>query len=46
MYGFFDDNEFIYLLIEYCMDGQLYSQLKVKKKLQQDEAIPIIKDVC
>ena len=34
MYSFFDDKESIYLLIEYCNDGQLYSQLKLKKKLK------------
>lgn len=33
-------------MIEYCTDGQLYSQLKIKKKLNEDEAIPVIKDIC
>ena len=46
MYTFFDDAENIYLLIEYCIEGQLYTLLKTKKKFEQEEAIPIIKDIC
>ena len=28
------------------MEGQLYSLLKLKKKFEENEAIPIIKDIC
>ncbi len=46
MYAFFDDSENIYLLMEYCVDGQLYALLKTKKRFEEDEAVPIIKDIC
>jgi serine/threonine protein kinase len=32
--------------MEYCADGQLYALLKIKKKFEEEEAIPIIKDIC
>lgn len=46
MFTFFDDKENIYLLIEYCTDGHLYSFLKKNGKLNEEDAALIIKDIC
>lgn len=31
LYGFFDDEEHVYLILEYMEEGTLYSQLKKQK---------------
>lgn len=45
LYGFFDDSENVYLILEYMLDGTLYSQVKKNKKLNEKEASLKMKDV-
>lgn len=35
LYGYFDDEENVYLLMEFCADGQLYELLKERKRLSE-----------
>ena len=35
VYGFFDDSEFIYLILEYMEEGTLFSYLKTRKTLAE-----------
>lgn len=39
MYGYFSDEEYFYMLIEYMEDGSLYSLMKKNKKFEEPEAI-------
>ncbi len=45
LYGFFDDADFIYLIMEFLTDGSL-SQTKKKKKLPENQVSNIVKQVC
>ena len=45
LYGVFDDEEHIYLILEYMEDGTLYNQLKKKKSLKQADASRKLKDI-
>ena len=45
LYNIFDDEEHIYLLLEYMEEGTLYSQLKKKKVFKQGEASRKLRDV-
>ena len=45
LYGVFDDEEHIYLILEYMEDGTLYNQLKKKKTLKQADASRKLKDI-
>lgn len=43
LYGIFDDRDNIYLLLEYCTDGQLYQILQHKTKFSELDACIIMK---
>lgn len=45
MYGYFDDEENLYLLEELAGDGQLYRLLKKKEKFSEEATAFIIKQV-
>lgn len=45
LYGVFNDEENIYLILEFMEEGTLYSQLKRMKKIPQDQAARKLKDV-
>lgn len=45
LYGFFDDQEHIYLILEYMEEGTLYSHFKKNKALKQDDASRKLRDV-
>ena len=45
LYGVFDDEEHIYLLLEYMEEGTLYSQLKKKKTLKPSDVSTKLRDV-
>jgi serine/threonine protein kinase len=38
LYGFFDDETYIYLVLEYMEGGTLFSELKKEKKLAESDA--------
>ena len=46
LYGMFADELNIYLILEYCIGGQLYDIFKVKSKLKDEEWAPIMKGIC
>lgn len=45
LYGFFDDEENIYLILEYMEEGTLYSQLRKQKTLKHEDASKKLRDV-
>lgn len=45
LYGFFSDDEHIYLILEYMEDGTLYSHLKKHRVLTQSSASQKLRDV-
>ena len=45
IYGFFDDKENIYLILEYMEEGTLFTLFKKNKTLTEAEAAHKIKDV-
>lgn len=45
LYGFFNDKDNIYLILEYMEEGTLYSQLRKKKTLTQQEASRKLRDI-
>lgn len=45
LYGFFHDEENVYLILEYMEEGTLYSQLKKQKTLNQAQASKKLRDV-
>ena len=44
-YGFFDDEQFFYILIEYAVDGAIYSMLKNRNRLEESEIVGVIKGI-
>lgn len=46
LYGFFADAENMYLILEMCCDGMLYSVIKEKRRLPEPEAKQIIRNFC
>lgn len=51
LYGFFSDNENIYLICEYAADKNLYEvmyqpKLKCKKGLKTSQAVDYTKQIC
>ena len=36
MYGFFHDQTYIYILMEYMEEGSLYKSIKISKKLKDE----------
>ena len=45
MYGFFDDNTHLYIVLEYMDQGTLYSQLKKNKILSEKDCATIVKQM-
>ena len=45
LFGVFDDEENIYLILEYMEDGTLYSQLKRKRTFKQADASRKLRDI-
>jgi serine/threonine protein kinase len=45
-YGFFSDNENVYILMELCSGGHLFKQIQNKRRLEESEAAYIIRQVC
>ena len=46
MYGFFSDPDFIYLAMELCISGQLYSFLKKRRRVPEDMTRNIVSQTC
>ena len=46
MYGFFDDNAHIYIILEAGTGGQLYHQLKKSNVFQEAKVAQHMKQVC
>ncbi len=46
LYGFFYDAEKIYLILEYCHDGELYKPLKAAGRYEEPLAADYIYQVC
>lgn len=46
LYDCFDDNEHLYLVLEYMPDGTLFEYLKKKKVLRELEAAEKVKEVA
>lgn len=44
-YGFFDDTDYLYILLEYACEGSLYSKLNGRNRLEEEEIRPIVKQV-
>ena len=38
LYGYFDDAEHIYLILEYMEEGTLFTHLKINKTLNEEDA--------
>lgn len=46
MYGFFDDNVNIYIILELATGGQLFKQLKKLQSMPQPKVAAIMRQVC
>lgn len=46
LYGFFDDVNYIYIILEVGTGGQLYHQLKKSEPMTEAKVAPIMKQVC
>lgn len=46
LYGFFDDKDFIYLLLELGSEGQLYRIIKEKRRVSENTCIFLMKQIC
>jgi aurora kinase len=46
MYGYFNDEESVYFLLELCCDGQLYNIIKERKRIPEIEAKYLILQIC
>ena len=46
LYGIFDDQQYVYMVMEYMQSGSLYSEMKKKKKLAQKETSSIVENIC
>lgn len=46
MYGFFDDETHIYIILEVGTGGQLYHQLRKSEPMQETKVASIMKQVC
>jgi hypothetical protein len=46
MYGYFDDETYIYIILEVGTGGQLFHQIKRTEPMQEAKVAPIIKQVC
>lgn len=45
MYGMFDDAENIYFIEELMIDGHLFNKMKQTKRLPEEEAASIVKEI-
>lgn len=46
MYAYFADQDYIYLVMELCYSGQLYSYLKKWRRLPEDATRNIVLQIC
>lgn len=46
LYGFFDDDKNVYLILELGSSGQLYKVLKEKGRFSEEAASYIVKQIC
>ena len=46
MFGFCSDEEYIYLAMEVCISGQLYSYLKKRRRIPEDMTRNIVSQIC
>lgn len=46
LYGCFDDEKFIYIILEVAMGGQLFQQLKRSEPLPEVKVANYMKQVC
>lgn len=46
LYGMFDDEENVYLLMEPCLDGQLFKYMKACRQIPEQESVNLIRQIC
>jgi aurora kinase, other len=46
LYGYFTDEENIYLLVEFATQGQLLQTLRKAHRMEEADCSPIIREVC
>jgi serine/threonine protein kinase len=46
LFGYFWDNEYVYLIVEYASEGELYTILQKNKGIPEDQVSVIIRQVC
>lgn len=46
MYGYFDDDDNIYIILEVGTGGQLYHYLKKSQSLQEAKVVFLMKQIC
>lgn len=46
MYGFFDDEQYIYIILEVGTGGQLFQQLRKSEPIPETKVASIMKQVC
>ena len=46
LYGVFDDSEHVYMILELMQDGNLFSELRRRKKFEEKEGSEIIKQIA
>ena len=46
LYSVFDDSQNVYLLLEFCYQGNLYQYLQAKHKLPENEAAEVLYSLC
>lgn len=45
LYGYFEDKENVYLLLEFCPDGQLLQKLRKQRRMEEEETSLIIRQI-
>lgn len=46
LYGYFQDEENVYLLVEFCTDGQLLEMLRKNRRMDEADVSPIMREIC
>ena len=46
LWGIFNDEQNVYLIMEPALDGQLYKYMKQRRQLNEDETASLIKQLC
>lgn len=46
MYGFFDDDQYIYIILEVGTGGQLYHQLRKSEPMAEAKVAGYMKQIC